>query len=477
MTDSKKKGGVLFISVIFSVAAVLSYVCWNASATYDSGDGLTHYFISRYSWKHPGLFLDLWGKPFFTLLSSPFSQFGLLGMNVFQIVSGMATSYFCFRIAKKLELNFAWLLPVFICFAPIYFAVINSGLTEIFFGCLLIFSVWMIFEKQFIWAAIAASLLPFVRVDAYVTVPLIAFVLCIRKQFVALAFLPLGFIVYSLIGYFYYQDPFWVIHQSQSFFDEGYPGMKGELFHYPKMYKEILGTSLTILLIIGLGWAVYFLFSTFVRKSEKNLFTEEMLLIYGSFISCLLIHTLSYCMPGVLNNLGMSRYMVTLIPSAALISLRGLNIILLPLKKSFILQLLVIITFIFFIFKCPFKQSYFPFVLYGEQFVSKNSAEWMKSNKIMFLKICYYPPSFPLFYEIDPFDNKKFIRNINIDEKLPSLYFPKGSIMIWDTHFGANEGQIPSEKLKNQSALQLLHSFKSEEYWDPNFEIRIYKVK
>ncbi|MEP7169272.1 MAG: hypothetical protein ABI855_07860, partial [Bacteroidota bacterium] len=194
----------IFSVILFSSAVVLFYFCYNTQAPYDTGDGLTHYFISRYSWKHPGLFLDHWGKPFFTLLSSPFSQYGLIGMSVFQIICTLATSYSCFRIAKKLQLEFGWLLPVFIFFSPIYFAVINSGLTEIFFGTVLMFSIWMIFEKNFILAAVTASFLPFVRVEAYVTIPLIALILLNRRQFVALAFLPFGFLVYSLIGYFYF---------------------------------------------------------------------------------------------------------------------------------------------------------------------------------------------------------------------------------------------------------------------------------
>ncbi|MEO5569823.1 MAG: hypothetical protein ABIT08_17830 [Bacteroidia bacterium] len=473
-TFSEKSERILLFSLMISIFLFLVYIINGAKATYDSGDGLTHYFISRYSWKHPELLLHHWGKPFFTLASSPFSQFGLVGMNVFQIVCGLATSFFCFQIAKKLELRFAWLLPIFICFTPIYFAVINSGLTEIFFACVLVFSIWMVFEKRFVVAAIAASLLPFVRVDAYVTVPLIAFIFCIRKQFAALPFLLTGFIIYSIIGSFYFSDSFWVIHQSQNFFDEGYPGMKGELFHYPKMYKEIWGASLSLLLVGGLIYVMYNSYSVLVNKTNKGFLAEEIILIYGSFFACLLIHTLSYCLPGVLNNLGMTRYMVTLIPCAALIALRGLNILISPVKKNLFLTTALVIIFSAFIFISPFKQSYYPFRLDDEQLVTKEAAGWMKSKNIANSKIYYSSVSFPLFYEIDPFDNKKAIVNINLDEPLPSSYFPQGSVMVWDTHYGSNEGRVTVEKLKNNKSLQLLQTFVGN---NGKFEVRIYKVK
>jgi hypothetical protein len=474
---SEKKENILFYCILFSISAILIYIMYAADATYDGGDGLTHYFISRYSWEHPRLLLDHWGKPLFTLASSLFSQFGLFGMSMFQIVCACATSYFCFRISKKTGMKFGWLLPIFICFAPIYFAVINSGLTEIFFGCVLMFSVWMIFEKHFIVAAMAASLLPFVRVDAFVTVPLIVLILLIRKQFIALAFLPVGFIIYSVIGYFYFDDALWVIHQSQNFFDEGYPGMKGEFFHYPKMYKDIWGTSLSLLLIAGIIGAIYYSFSNLIRKSQKQFFAEEIILVYGSFFACLLIHTLSYCLPGVLNNLGMTRYMVTLIPPASLIALRGLNFIVLPVKKFYFLQIAIAISFSVFILISPFNQVYYPFKINNEELAIGQMAEWMKTNNLTYPKICYFPVAFPFFYEMDPFD-KNVLKSLNINEQIPSDYFPSGSLLIWDSRYGTYDGKISSGELDTLQALQLLKTFKilsNEE--KILFETRVYRVK
>ena len=52
----------------------------------EMGDGVQHYQIARFSWRHPELFLDLWGKPLFTLLASPFAQFGHTGVVVFNTV-------------------------------------------------------------------------------------------------------------------------------------------------------------------------------------------------------------------------------------------------------------------------------------------------------------------------------------------------------------------------------------------------------
>jgi hypothetical protein len=281
-----------------------------------------------------------------------------------------------------------------------------------------------------------------------------------------------GFIVYSIIGYFYYDDLFWVLHQSQNFFDEGYPGMKGDVFHYIKNSHQIWGNPLSILLIAGMAWCIYNFIA--LRSEKKSFFLEETLLIFGCFFACLLIHTLSYCLPGVLNNLGMLRYMASLIPCVALISLRGLNFILPLLKNKNYLEPVLVFAFAFFIVLTPFKRNYFPFHFNEEEIVTNEAAKWMKGTINSYSKICYFPSAFPLFYEIDPFDNTKVIQSINIDEPLPSSWFPSSSIMVWDTHYGPQEKNVPLAKLENNKALQFLKAFTSS---DSKFEIRIYKVK
>src|SRR5436189_4294606 len=120
--NSEKK---IFYCLLFVSAVAVIWIDFRADATFDQGDGLQHYLISHYSWKHPGLFLDLWGKPFFTLISSPFSQFGLRGMIVFQSICAFFISVFSYQIGKKLNISVSWLAPIFIFFSPVFFSVIN----------------------------------------------------------------------------------------------------------------------------------------------------------------------------------------------------------------------------------------------------------------------------------------------------------------------------------------------------------------
>ena len=134
-----------FVLALLAVLGIMFfYISYTSLGTFDAGDGIRHYLVSRYSWPHPSQLLYSWGKPFFTLISSPFSQFGLIGMNVFNILCGLSSAYFCYKIALKFNIKNAWLAALFLMFTPCYFPTMNSGLTEPFFSFIFIFSVYLL---------------------------------------------------------------------------------------------------------------------------------------------------------------------------------------------------------------------------------------------------------------------------------------------------------------------------------------------
>ena len=75
----------------------------------DPGDGIKHFQIAKYSWDYPSLLLHHWGKPLFTLLSSPFAQLGFNGMIFFNILLFVVCAVFILKIAQQLSLKYGWL--------------------------------------------------------------------------------------------------------------------------------------------------------------------------------------------------------------------------------------------------------------------------------------------------------------------------------------------------------------------------------
>ena len=160
-----------FLATFFLITTLLA--CFSMG-TYESGDSIQHYLISRYSFKHPELFFNHWGKPFFVLLSSSFAQFGFLGINIFNILCATLTGLISYKIAKHLQLDKPWLTPVFALFAPIYYVTLITGLTEPLFGLVLMAGIYLVLKQNFTASALLISFLPFARTEGFVLLPLFA---------------------------------------------------------------------------------------------------------------------------------------------------------------------------------------------------------------------------------------------------------------------------------------------------------------
>lgn len=454
------------VSLLLVILFVLMFcISFFSEGTFDPGDGVRHYLISRYSWQHHYLFLDSWGKPFFTLISSPFSQFGLIGINVFNILCGLFSSWFCFRIAKKLNFRYAFLVIPILFFSSSYFPTLNSGLTEPFFSLVLITAIYLMFEKRYLFAGIIVSFLPFVRSEGYLILPLFVGIFIYHKKYLHILFLSFATIVYSTIGYFYYKDFFWIINQNP------YTGSnrdiygKGNLFHFLENYNFIWGYVLAITFVLGCIAMVIYIIKHKIKKissCNNHFLVEELTLIYGSFFIYFLAHSV-FWWQGIFNSLGMLRVIAGIMPCSALICLRGFHLIMFnPIVKRKAIEFSVIILFLTSIIYNTIKQDYFPFKLITEQELIKDVGEWFKTTDYKNQLIYFQYPSLAYHLEINPFDTKK-------SGSLWGLYpqinewgihtIPDSTIIIWDAHFGPNEARIPLDSIINDPHFELIKSF------------------
>src|SRR5262249_11245842 len=138
--------------------------------------------ISRYSWKHPELFLYNWGKPFFTLLSSPFTQLGWPGMIAFNVSCGVATAYLTYRCRRTLRIPHSVLSIVLLALMPVYFRQIPTGLTEPLFALVVALSGYLFLSGRVVAACLVISFLPLVRTEGLVVLPLFLVALIVKGR-------------------------------------------------------------------------------------------------------------------------------------------------------------------------------------------------------------------------------------------------------------------------------------------------------
>ena len=455
----KKTEKSLFVFFLIVSASIVGYLNLTAESPYDCGDGVQHYLIARYSWEHPHLFLDLWGKPLFTLFASPFAQIGWKGIVVFQLICGIISSIFGFLIAKKLEFKASYLVPVFIFFSPIYFNVINSGLTEIFFSCLLIASLWFFVDKKFTTSVILFSFLPYARIEGLFLMPLITLALFFRHQVKLLPLLLVGTLVITLIGLTYYKDWLWVIHKNYRA-GEDY-GIKGSFFHYFRQYKLIFGKWHAILFLIS--------FVILLFKRGSKYFIELLVLFFGSVCVIFFAHTLFNWMRGINSNLGMLRFMATFIPISSVCSLLSFELIHKLLSKKIFFILFQTIIF-YLLCNQPFNPYTYPYQPNDEIKVIQHSLIFIKKLNPENKKIYYQHPLFAFFLEFDPFDSHKSIKFYSGTFQEYSL-IPDSSIILWDSHFGPQEGETPINSIIKNPNYHLQKVFK---HFSTNFTIAIF---
>lgn len=460
ISEKKKIGSLLALMLVFFTGLMLF-----SEASFDAGDGIQHYVVSRFSWLHPYLFLDSWGKPFYTLVSSPFAQFGIKGSIFFNLLCGIGSSYFAYLFAKKMELENTWLIIPIVLFAPGFFPTLNSGLTEPFFSFLLMACAYGYVLKKYALSSLLISFLPFIRTEGFFIIPLFAITLLLRKQYFTIVLLSFGTIFYSLIGLIFLNDFFWIIYQNP--YNGGSREIygHGEWWHFISNYNYLFGIILSILLLAGIPALLKSIMQNKQNQpiSKQTFLTEEILLLICSFLVYLIAHSIMWW-KGWANSLGMLRVIAAVLPCTSLLCLRGFNLFYInQFKKIKIIKYAILFISFAVIVITPFKKEYFPFNLTPEQKVTSEAAKWIKDSKYYQNKIYFLDPFLSSLLDIDSFDTLRSAPLWGLYssiEKYGIKNIPDSTVVFWDSHYGPNECRIPLTQLLTDQNFKHLKSFR-----------------
>ena len=508
IADSKKQEGIAQALTVFFLA-VFILIAFLMDGTGDSGDSIEHYLISLFAFRHPELFLHHWGKPVFTLLSSPFSQFGFTGMKIFNCIVAAITGYITIRTASLIGgtkgyppplspslregrgksstsllplparregvgvwVHFPHLAIFFLFAAPVYFKYIFSGMTEHLLGLALVLSVFMMMKKKIALSALIVSFMPFMRSEGLILIGVFALYLLLKKYFRHLPLLLAGHVFYSIIGYFYYHDLLWVFSRIPYLsFDSWYGAGHWTDFIFKLYY--VVGLPLSGMIILGLIWMVV----TLIReKHARNLpyLHEELLLVYGSFLAIFLAHTAFWAL-GIFNSMGLGRVLNSVVPLTALIGLRGLEWI--TSTRFRWLNGILLYGILLFIAIFPFVGN--PASLKWEKDLGPSADQKLINAIVPELRegfsgklYLYSHPYLGMQLGIDPFDpsQRGKISAINDPEKLSTR-----TVIIWDSWFSSVEEGYTLESLKAKEFLILVSERTSTE--DSTKKIAIFVIK
>lgn len=450
MKIGKSEKQFLYLFFLFLIVLQV-YFLFKNELVYEGADNITHFQIARYAFNHPKLFLDSWGKPVFTTLIAPFTLIGFKAAQLFNLAVALITLLFVFKISKQIFPSGAFFTVVFTAFAPVYFLLMLTCLTEVLFSMVLVISVYLFVKNKFLFSALVLSFIPFVRTEGIVLFPVFAVAFLLKRSYLSILFLSAGALFFSLTGLFVFNDFLWIINRFPYPTGESIYG-SGELLHFVKNSNFIFGIPLIILIIFGLFFWINEILQKFKLNSESVIL---FILIAGSWITYFAAHSFVWW-KGMGGSLGLIRVIGGVIPLAALTGAKTFQALYEKLKnqkaETIILSVFALAQAIMF-----FNQSKLPYKRGPVDSLIKSAAQYVK-HEFKNDKIYYFNPEFAFQLGLDPYDQTKC--NWGIGDKLqPSNSMNFGDILIWDAHFGPNEGRVSFEAVENDVHLERIQTF------------------
>lgn len=425
---------------LFAALAWLLVMSQKNSIPVDSGDGLVHYAIARQSWNNTQLFIDHWGKPLFTLLSSPFAQGGFQLYVGFNILIFALTCIVAFRIFDRFELGKAyyWFFPLLLIIVPDYSYCVLGGMTEVLFAFLVVLSLYFAFSDRWILFALVVSFTPFARSEGMMILPLAFLLLILFKKWKFIPFLVTGFVIYAIAGVALGHDYNWY------FTENPYPAVSpyghGPWNHFLLLMDNHTGVLTMLLAPFGLfGWLV-------ARKRSgkpKALYVAlYALAIYGGIF---LAHTW-FWYTGTNASAGLTRVITMGLPGLILVLLVGCHYVTRELNS--IPHIFAGLAITLFMVK-EIRELPYPLKANPEEEQIIAAADFVGEH-YQKEEIAYYHPLF--IWRLNGgvkdtgtrFSQRSFANNPDYIRELKP-----GSIVVRDPHFGPTEMGFNQETIHN----------------------------
>lgn len=419
-------------------------------APVDPGDGIVHFFFSQASWENPILFLDLWNKPLFTILTSTFAQFGLGGMIFFNLIVFVLTVFFAWKILIHFKINryFALAFPLFLLLTQDYSNTILGGNTEPLFSMLLVVATWFWVKEKFTFFAFFIGLLLFSRSEGQLPVLLAFLLLVYVRQWKAILALVIPFVFFAIIGWFTFDDFLWYFNRSPYQMTNTIYGV-GTYDHYLMSYKNYIGNHGLFLFILAIPASILH----FVRKEFNHQTCGMTFLGYGTFLGIIFAHSYFWG-SGQNASMGLTRIATQALPSFLICQFYFLQKT--PWKwpqfSNSMAVSFVGILVLYLLFTPYLDKKAKPMEIATKQLFERNQ------SKVVGKRILSSSPYFTLLLGENYMKENSKVRLMN-----PSYFkpYPHGfDFVFWDSAFGPLESGVAFSTFSQENGMTVLDAVK-----------------
>ncbi len=448
------KKHVIAIIICISCFCLLSYFAYHNEFSEGGADNYWHYFFSKYAYIYPGFFLHHWGKPLFILLSSPFSQFGFYGLNLFNILCGISAAVVSYKFAIELNYKLSWPVIIILIFSPLYFIVLQSALTEPLMSLIIVTAMYLLYKEKFIYAALVMSFSLYARTEGIFLTLYILLYLSFIKQWRSIPFLTVGFFIYSFAGLIFGHNFLWYFTENP--YNIVSPYGHGEWSDFFKKYTIIFGAPETIGLCIGLIIILFLSIKKIKKLNFSQLIPEHKFLLLAVVPAVLLFmfHVIVWKF-GLCGSFGLERVITCVSPLFSLIICYGINYII-NFKFFNRISIPMVSAFLFLVVLYTFKHVHYPLKAYGGDKIELEAGKWFKHNFDQNCIVYYAHPAIIFNAERDPFDKKLNIEEFDLnadslsDKSLPTYIF-------WDSQFSEFSCRVKLDVLLTSKKLKLIY--------------------
>jgi hypothetical protein len=409
-------------------------------------DGGIHYLFARWAWRHHELFVGVWSRPLFTVLYAFPALLGYRAARALTVVICLLTAWQTWRLAEQMKLRRAPFVMALLFLQPSFFLFCADTMTEPLFALLFVLALRLHLRGRITAGALVASLLILARPEGLFTSLLWAYWV-IRARFVSppsafLSLLPLatGMFVWWLAAWLLTGDLFFIKHNWPTNwpFSGTIYGAPGFL-NYPARLPEIVGPLLLPPFLYGLY--------RLIKRRELNAITSAWLTVF-------IAHTVMRAF-GLMGSAGYPRYLITVAPATALITLAGWNE-LAPkfagfaprLRLACVSALLAVTAFLNFIYADGAEWS-------RDALLVEQTYAWWPAHQRPFTRLIWSQPYMCMLLDGDPWQNEIFTQDAAQNQQLIQA-LPPGTLVFWDLKSGPRWTDVKIEDFL-ADGFELLH--------------------
>jgi hypothetical protein len=280
-----------------------------------------HFVMARTAWHQPIYFVDVWARPLYTLVFSGPARLDFRAARFFALAISLLVAWQTWKLAMDLRLERPWLILPLLLAQPTFFELFTDLLTEPLFALVFVAALRLHLGGRIKMGMLAASLLPLARPEGLFLCLLWAgWVLYPRRYpgrqvgwLPGVASLPLlatGMMLWWAAAFAITGDSLFLLHNWPTHWRNGIYG-HGSILTYSSRTWEFAGPLLIVFLLIGL---------------VRLLWLKKYSSITTAWLLFFLLHSV-FRAYGLFGEAGYPRYMVSLAPATAIITLEGWNTI------------------------------------------------------------------------------------------------------------------------------------------------------